>query len=808
MCSFAAHAITMEYSNQKEESAVTLSWSSNGEHGSIPRRPLFPTETAPACSHVSGSPFITHVRAYHASPATSSALGAAISVMTAGVPAAFTIRSRDAYGNRAMLSPGQQYAARATPMSEASIAAGTVQDGRFSVHYQGEGAYSASITATSTLFGRTWVEQALPGGLAATYYPTNATGGGDGQGADAPVPTLDWSTSTSPGGGAGLGDAAGNWTGGGARWMGYVQPRRFGGSEYTWSGTVQNEDGRIKLWLDGLLLVDQWSSLSSTSFSATSSFSPSSFSGSPPLYSLRVDYAHEGSADRGLSLKWTTAVDSTQPVPSSNLFYGVPLTGTPSDLSLTVAPAHVCSSKSVASGFTLLTAGVRSSFRLLSRDEYGNNRPPAYTAVEGGGLRLEAARASDGCPSWPKLSASPDAQEIDASPTFTTAGTYSLSADTVQGRGGLLAVIFSDPLHKSPVATRVDPQISFDWGSGTPHPLLPADTGSFGVRWTGHITAPYTGDYTLSTVSDSGASLTIGGVQLISYTGGLGSKQSSPFAMVQGILYPIELTYESTAPPAFIQLRWSSPPQVPDQAIPSYALFPPGTPLSNSPIALSISPAPIAPSLTTSRGNGLTAATAGKVTTFILQARDAFSNVRGKGDALAVKIENSESSTERFRHASSSSSFSGDTVFSYRVTKAGPHTVHAVSLSQGGLHATYYTDDSALSPASAVFSGTHTGNIDFSSSSGTQSLFPSLSPSSPFAVRWAGYVSPPFSAVYTLFPSVRAESSRIRLWVDNQLLVNQWDSLTATSPSASFEFGDQGAFYHVKIDYQEQADSM
>ncbi len=46
-----------------------------------------------------------------------------------------------------------------------------------------------------------------------------------------------------------------------------------------------------------------------------------------------------------------------------------------------------------------------------------------------------------------------------------------------------------------PVLTRVDPQIDFDWNSASPALGIPA--GSFGVRWSGTITAPAPGDYML-----------------------------------------------------------------------------------------------------------------------------------------------------------------------------------------------------------------------------------------------------------------------------------------------------------------------
>jgi beta-glucosidase len=48
----------------------------------------------------------------------------------------------------------------------------------------------------------------------------------------------------------------------------------------------------------------------------------------------------------------------------------------------------------------------------------------------------------------------------------------------------------------SPVFTRVDEQVDFDWNSASPAPSIKAS--GFGVRWTGTITAPKAGDYEFS----------------------------------------------------------------------------------------------------------------------------------------------------------------------------------------------------------------------------------------------------------------------------------------------------------------------
>jgi beta-glucosidase len=52
----------------------------------------------------------------------------------------------------------------------------------------------------------------------------------------------------------------------------------------------------------------------------------------------------------------------------------------------------------------------------------------------------------------------------------------------------------SSELNGQPVLTRVDPQIDFDWNSASPAAGLSAK--DFGVRWSGTITPPTTGDYT------------------------------------------------------------------------------------------------------------------------------------------------------------------------------------------------------------------------------------------------------------------------------------------------------------------------
>ena len=79
---------------------------------------------------------------------------------------------------------------------------------------------------------------------------------------------------------------------------------------------------------------------------------------------------------------------------------------------------------------------------------------------------------------------------------------------------GLAGTYFSDAALDAVAFTRVDPNIAFNWGARSPG--APIAAGSpFSARWTGSVTAPRTGAYTIRERASDGIRVWIDGNLLI-----------------------------------------------------------------------------------------------------------------------------------------------------------------------------------------------------------------------------------------------------------------------------------------------------
>ena len=129
---------------------------------------------------------------------------------------------------------------------------------------------------------------------------------------------------------------------------------------------------------------------------------------------------------------------------------------------------------------------------------------------------------------------------------------------TGDGRPGLLGAYYRGVFAGAPVLERVDAAIDFDWADRAPAPSL--DDDSFSVRWTGAITAPATGRYTLGLRCATQCRLLVSSMPVAQ-----GRSDHEPVTITgavtlrKGVAYPIRLEVEHEKYDAIAQLLWEVP---------------------------------------------------------------------------------------------------------------------------------------------------------------------------------------------------------------------------------------------------------
>jgi hypothetical protein len=146
---------------------------------------------------------------------------------------------------------------------------------------------------------------------------------------------------------------------------------------------------------------------------------------------------------------------------------------------------------------------------------------------------------------------------------------------TTRGRpGGLKGQYFGDRYLGNLVLTRIDPDINFWWGQGSPDQRMIAD--NFSVRWTGEVEIPVSGPYRFITRTDDGVRLYVNNRLVIdNWTDhSLTDNWSEPITLVAGQTYPLKMEFYENQDVATAVLEWQSP-STPRQVVPSDLLSPP-----------------------------------------------------------------------------------------------------------------------------------------------------------------------------------------------------------------------------------------
>jgi beta-glucosidase len=124
---------------------------------------------------------------------------------------------------------------------------------------------------------------------------------------------------------------------------------------------------------------------------------------------------------------------------------------------------------------------------------------------------------------------------------------------------GLTGAYFSSQdLSGTPVATRIDPSIDFTYTKDNRPDGIGAE--HFSVRWTGTLTAPFTGQYTFNITVDDGCRLLIRDKTVIdSWQDGSSRPLTGTIQLTAGQNYPIKLDYYQNTGDAVVSLSWLTP---------------------------------------------------------------------------------------------------------------------------------------------------------------------------------------------------------------------------------------------------------
>ena len=161
----------------------------------------------------------------------------------------------------------------------------------------------------------------------------------------------------------------------------------------------------------------------------------------------------------------------------------------------------------------------------------------------------------------------------------------------------------------------------------------------------------------------------------------------------------------------------------------------------------------------------------------------------------------------------------GDSTYTatFTGTQKGLYTVVTSLVNAGGLVSTYYDSLASLNPVPAInfgaaAAGARASRVDMTvdwstATTGVSKPSATLTSAATFGVRWMGFVRPSKAQQYT-FAVVMPQSAtatqveRVKLWVDNSIIVSQWNSLASTNPSGTIGFGRGNGYYDISALYK------
>lgn len=153
----------------------------------------------------------------------------------------------------------------------------------------------------------------------------------------------------------------------------------------------------------------------------------------------------------------------------------------------------------------------------------------------------------------------PDQFTFQTADALTTSTVATVGIVVEPSGNGLRGEYFNNANFTNPVLTRTDPQLNFDWGSGSPHASISPDT--FSARWSGLILIPESTLYTFSALSSDGVRVYLNGQIVIDRFIDQNSRwtDSASIYLTAGQMVNITMEYYENTGNAAAKLKWRGP---------------------------------------------------------------------------------------------------------------------------------------------------------------------------------------------------------------------------------------------------------
>ncbi|HCN75989.1 MAG TPA: hypothetical protein DIT13_02195, partial [Verrucomicrobiales bacterium] len=301
-----------------------------------------------------------------------------------------------------------------------------------------------------------------------------------------------------------------------ARWTGHVVPSVTG--SYIFRTT--SDDG-VRLWVNGVLVIDQWKDQGPTSYAATVALT----AGQP--VSVRMDY-YENGGGAVARLEWQGPTFSLKPLTEwTTNTWNVVDGSLPQGIELNAATG-------LLSG--ILGTINTSSFTVRVTDWRGCSGTKTYS------IQAECPAIAITPETLPPATVgAPYSQALAASPPFGLKGEY-----------------YAGMNFESLVLTRQDAAVHFEWGEGSPHASVPVN--QFSARWSGFITPSTTGSHTFRVRVDDGFRLWVNNNLIINtWKDQAPAVYTATVNLTAGVTIPVRAEYYENGGGATAQLEWSGP---------------------------------------------------------------------------------------------------------------------------------------------------------------------------------------------------------------------------------------------------------